>query len=144
MYENYDNYIRCSKSKFTGILCLHHTTLFVFEVLDNYFNKKYIFYSNYSKRFYKTNEFIKLDYVVIDNYEFKLHIIGKLNTQDNIKYIFRFLDNYDLISRYMFKYFKPINEDKCGYIDLCFTSLTLKKPIEDLYNKVSYTKGIQK
>jgi len=44
----------------------------------------------------------------------------------------------------MFKYFNTINEDKCDYLGLCFTSLTLKEPIEDLYNKVSYTKSIQK
>ncbi|ARF11121.1 hypothetical protein Hokovirus_5_3 [Hokovirus HKV1] len=145
--EDYYDYIYCSNPNIKGNLTLYDTTLFVFEVLDNYFDKKYIFYSDFSNRFYKTNEFIKPDYITKDDNEFKLQIIRKDYVIYNIEYSFKFLDDQDGYSFVNHKYFGSMcHTDSGSRIEGSHTSLfhKLSIKIEDLYTKVSYTKSIQK
>ncbi|ARF11025.1 hypothetical protein Hokovirus_3_298 [Hokovirus HKV1] len=136
--KNYYKYIYCLDTNDTGYIYLEKTYLYVFKVLDPDFDKEYIFYSSFSNRFYKTNDFIKLDYITIDKFELQLQIIEKnmLITGDYYKFNFLDLDN------------KPINNNKYFSVNIInyphnhgwihsFVNL-------DVYEKNIFIKGIQK
>ncbi|ARF11126.1 hypothetical protein Hokovirus_5_8 [Hokovirus HKV1] len=140
--EDYHDYIYCLDQNKYGTIWLDWSDLIFFEVLDNYFDKKYIFYSSLFNEFYKTNEFIKLDYIAIDNCELQLQILKKYIS--NFKYPFVFLNdqgNHDINSLIYFEFDEcetNIDNFKNFYYDISI------KEAENLYYKVTYTKGIQK
>jgi len=118
--------------------------LFVFEVLDNNFDKKYIFFSNFSKRFYKTNEFIKLDYIPTIKCELLMQIIMKRNIRHNIEYTFRFLDDHN--NSFQHNYIEQWQNSYINIMDSAnlYHNINNDNYIDRLYTKVSYTKSIQK
>ncbi|ARF11020.1 hypothetical protein Hokovirus_3_293 [Hokovirus HKV1] len=149
---NKNYYMHCLNTKDKNILCLNYTSIFVFEVMDNDFDKKYIFYSDFSDGFYKTNEFIKLDYLLIDKLDLILDINRIIKTC-KIKYQFFFyghsgnlaIDNqYFDDQKYNSEY---VDYDQYSiiydrYDNICH--LFYNDDIDSYYYKNTYTKGIQK
>ncbi|ARF11023.1 hypothetical protein Hokovirus_3_296 [Hokovirus HKV1] len=129
MYKDYDNncniYTYRMHIKNEEYLCFHYTTLFVFEVLDYNIDKKYIFFSDFSKIFYETNEYIKLDYIAINKIKLQLHINTTFTNN------FNFLDDQN----------NNINNN--DYFEVFNKSIHVRN-IEDSYNKNILIKGIQK
>jgi len=143
--EDYHDHIYCLDQNKYGSIWLNCSNLIFFEVLDNYFDKKYIFYSSLFKKFYKTNEFMKLDYVAINNCELQLQILKKNISYPFIDYPFVFLNdqgNLDINSLVYFDFsrYETNGDDfKTFYYDI-----SIQDPIEDSHSKATYTKGIQK
>ncbi|ARF11022.1 hypothetical protein Hokovirus_3_295 [Hokovirus HKV1] len=128
--KDYHDYIYCLNTQDSGSISLHNTTLFVFKV-DN-FDKKYIFYSNFSERFYKTNEFIKLDYIPSEKFEPHLKIDHEnINKREEHDYEFNFFDDQN----------NNINNN--DYFEVLNESIHIRN-IEHSYNKNILIKGIQK
>ncbi|ARF11047.1 hypothetical protein Hokovirus_4_21 [Hokovirus HKV1] len=126
--KNYYNYIYCLDTDGIGYLSLENTYLFVFETLEDNYDREYIFYSDFSDRFYKTNEFIKLDYIPIDNFNFQLQFN---DTYD--KYEIFDLNNNFIISN---EYFVT---NSYNFLEVNYDYKT-----DELYTKNTYTKSIQK
>ncbi|ARF11021.1 hypothetical protein Hokovirus_3_294 [Hokovirus HKV1] len=148
---NYDinkdchDYIYCIETcDDIGLISLREEILFVFEVLDDNFDKKYIFYSNFSRTFYKTDEYIKLDYIAIENFEPVLKIKNKITMKDTILYKYNFYNDKDeLINSNKF-----FGQATAVYTDAGITMtgniISLTERTRDSYIKNTYTKGIQK
>jgi len=113
-------------------LSLKEKTIYAFEIIDDNFDKGYIFYSDYTKKFYKTNEFIKLNYMTIDNYEVQLEIIA--NNEDVFDFTFSDTENNN------------INTNKYFWIDYnpLINIYQFSEKSDKLYTKNIYIKSIQK
>jgi len=143
--EDYHNYIYCLDQDKIGFLSLDYSDLIFFEVLDNYFDKKYIFYSSLHNKFYKTNEFIKLDYIAIDNCELQLQILKKYSLYPDINFPFVFLNDLGNLDTDSLIYFDFDDyKTNVGNFKTFYGDFSIKNSIEDLHSKVTYTKGIQK
>ncbi|ARF10881.1 hypothetical protein Hokovirus_3_154 [Hokovirus HKV1] len=133
--KDYYDYIYCLDTNINGYLTLYDTYLIVFEVLDDNFDKKYIFYSNYSQKFYKTNEFIKLDYSVNYIFKYQLQITNKLTYKigNFYKFVIKCMDD-DI--------HKSFTNKNGTYSMLSF--LAKNYDFFKNHTKNTYTKGINK
>ncbi|ARF11026.1 hypothetical protein Hokovirus_3_299 [Hokovirus HKV1] len=130
--KDYSNYIYLLDTNINGILNIYLTTIFVFEIINNNYDKEYIFYSDFSRRFYKTKEFIKLDYITKNTPEFSFQIT-KIKNRINRKFYSFIIDSNN--KNYV------VND----YFWYWFNGIKLKPfSVKKIYTKNTYTKGIQK